>query len=141
MMPILENARHEKFVQCLITGMSQRKAYKEAFEKSNSWKDETVDKRASELYKTGDILGRYRELQERLQDDAILTSKARMVCLSGMVESEGTTTSDKIRAIDTLNKMDGIYTNKLEVQGSVGLTAAEKEKLVDDYVGSLLKDD
>ncbi|MCT0467434.1 terminase, partial [Lactococcus cremoris] len=26
-MPVLENARHEKFVQCLISGMSQRKAY------------------------------------------------------------------------------------------------------------------
>jgi hypothetical protein len=28
-MPVLENARHEKFVQCLISGMSQRKAYNE----------------------------------------------------------------------------------------------------------------
>nr|WP_242480280.1 hypothetical protein [Lactococcus lactis] len=42
-MPVLENARHEKFVQCLISGMSQRKAYREAIKQSKNWKDETVD--------------------------------------------------------------------------------------------------
>ena len=37
-MPVLENARHEKFVQCLISGMSQRLSYRESFPKAKSCK-------------------------------------------------------------------------------------------------------
>ena len=63
-MQVLENARHEKFVQCLISGMSQRLSYRESFPKAKRWKDNTVDSRASELIKASEVLGRYKELQE-----------------------------------------------------------------------------
>ena len=48
-MAILKNPRHEKFVQGLIQGMSQRKAYREAFPAASKWKDTTVDVKASKL--------------------------------------------------------------------------------------------
>ncbi|MGH1648930.1 terminase [Enterococcus gilvus] len=134
-MPVLENARHEKFVQCLITGMTQRKAYRESFPSSNRWKDNTVDSRASELLKVSEVLGRYRELQEEAQDEAILTRKERMVKLSEIAQDDEYP-GDQIRAIDTLNKMDGIYTNKVELSGEVkaknpyaGLTTEELRRL------------
>ena len=66
-MAVLENARHEKFVQCLIRGMSQRKAYREAFPASQKWKDTTVDVKASALFSDGKVLVRYSELQEELR--------------------------------------------------------------------------
>ncbi|HCM87926.1 MULTISPECIES: terminase [Enterococcus] len=134
-MPVLENARHEKFVQCLITGMTQRKAYRESFASSNRWKDNTVDSRASELLKVSEVLGRYKELQEEAQDEAILTRKERMVKLSEIAQDDEYP-GDQIRAIDTLNKMDGIYTNKVELSGEVkaknpyaGLTTEELRRL------------
>ena len=115
-MPILENARHEKFVQSLIAGMSQRQAYREAFPASNRWKDKTVDNRASELFR--EVLGRYKELQEEAQDAAIMTRKERMVALSDIAQN-AEKEADIIKAIDTLNKMDGDYTSKVELSGEV----------------------
>lgn len=116
LMPILENARHEKFVQSLVAGMSQRQAYREAFPASNRWKDKTVDNRASELFR--EVLGRYKELQEEAQDAAIMTRKERMVALSDIAQN-AEKEADMIKAIDTLNKMDGDYTSKLELSGEV----------------------
>ncbi|HIB1875256.1 TPA: terminase [Enterococcus faecium] len=131
-MPVLENARHEKFVQCLITGMSQRLSYREAFPASKRWKDKTVDNRASELFK--EVLGRYKELQEESQDKAIMNRRERMVVLS-KIATNAEKEADMIKAIDTLNKMDGDYTKKVELSGSVhtnpfaDLTTEELRKL------------
>lgn len=136
-MAILKNSRHEKFVQCLIEGMSQRKAYREAFPTSQKWKDATVDKRASELYQNGEILGRYRELQEEAKDNAIMQRKDRMIVLSDIAADGNEKPEARIKAIDTLNKMDGEYTGKLELSGEInsknpyaGLTTEELKKLI-----------
>lgn len=118
LMPILENARHEKFVQCLIAGMSQRKAYREAFPASVRWKDTTVDVNASKLFSDTKVLLRYKELQEEAQDAAIMTRKERMVALSDIAQN-AEKEADMIKAIDTLNKMDGDYTSKVELSGEV----------------------
>ncbi|MEY8538952.1 terminase [Lactococcus muris] len=117
-MPVLENARHEKFVQCLISGMSQRKAYREAIKQSKNWKDETVDSKASNLFKNDKVRTRYKELQEEAQDVAIMTRKERMVTLSEIAKN-AEKEADMIKAIDTLNKMDGDYTSKVELSGEV----------------------
>ena len=117
-MPVLENARHEKFVQCLISGISQRKAYREAFKQSSKWKDTTVDVNASKLFSDTKVLLRYKELQEEAQDAAIMTRKERMVTLSEIAKN-AEKEADMIKAIDTLNKMDGDYTSKVELSGSV----------------------
>lgn len=142
LMPVLENARHEKFVQCLIAGMSQRKAYREAFKQSIRWKDKTVDSKASDLLKNGDsgkVLERYKELLEQAQDEAILTRKERMVLLSNIARN-GEKEADMIKAVDTLNKMDGLYIQKTEVSGSVDIrkqyaemSEEELEELVKRY--------
>ena len=63
LMTALKNARHEKYVQNLIAGMSQRQAYIEAFPHSKKWKDATVDSKASVLL-SGKVLERYNEIQE-----------------------------------------------------------------------------
>lgn len=142
-MPVLKNARHEKYVQCLITGMSQRKAYRKAFKQSNRWKDSTVDSKASDLLKNGDfgkVLERYQELQEEAQDKAIMTRKQRMVKLSE-IANDDEYPSDQIRAIDTLNKMDGVYTNKVEYSGNLGLSISEKKEVAQRFIESMMTDE
>lgn len=129
-MPVLINAKHEKFVQCLVMGMSQRKAYREAFTASKRWKDGTVDNKASKLFKADEIMARYQELQEESQDAAIMTRKERMVALSDIAR-EGEKESDMIKAIDTLNKMDNLYINRTELSGSVDVSTAS-DKLRDE---------
>lgn len=138
-MSVLENARHEKFVQCLISGMTQRKAYREAFASANRWKDATVDNKASALFRENEILARYKELQEAAQDEAIMTRKARMVKLSE-IANDDEYPGDQIRAIDTLNKMDGIYTNKVEMSGSIEIPLKDKEAAAKEWLEGLVED-
>lgn len=143
-MPVLENARHEKYVQCLITGMSQRKAYREAFKQSRNWKDSTVDSKASDLLKNGDfgkVLERYNELLEEAKDHAIMDRKDRMVKLSRIAQNVVEETKDQIKAIDTLNKMDGTYTNKIELSGTVQLSVRDKKQAAKDYIEGLFDDE
>ena len=59
-------------MQRLIEGYSQREAYKFAYEADNM-KDETIDKRASELFSKGEIKGRYEELKNELKQQMFYT--------------------------------------------------------------------
>lgn len=65
--------KQEKYVQGLIAGMSQREAYRAAYD-AQGMKDSTIDKRASELMQHGEVAGRYEELrrasEEKAGDDA-----------------------------------------------------------------------
>jgi phage terminase small subunit len=62
--------KQEQFIQELISGKSQREAYKQAYPNSVKWTDNAVDSRASRLLKTDKVLTRYKELQSRLKKEA-----------------------------------------------------------------------
>lgn len=136
-MPVLENARYEKFVQCLIAGMSQRKAYKEAFKQSGKWKDSTVDNKACKLFRESEIKARYEELQAETQDEAIMTRKKRMIRLSKIAQDEEKDANVQIKAIDTLNKMDGLYTNKVEMTANIDISSEDKRKVMEERLAEL----
>lgn len=59
----------EKFVEALVLGESQRKAYKQAFNCKN-FKDKTVDEKASRLFHTDKIQARYKQLLKRVIDSS-----------------------------------------------------------------------
>ena len=138
--------KQEKFVQNLIKGMSQREAYKKAY--NAKYKDEVIDVRACELFNSSKIQVRYKELMDQLEDDSIMSAKERMKWLSEVVKNEQKETvyyqvngkstpiertadlNTKIKAIDTLNKMSGEYKTILE--GNVNLSYEEALKSVSD---------
>lgn len=62
-------------------------------------------------------LGKYIQPRlEKVHDEIILTAEERQIILSDMVrDNENTKIADKLRAIDLLNKMDGQYIEKVEV--------------------------
>ena len=64
--------KQEMFVQALISGKSQREAYKEAYNAANM-KDETIDVRACELLKKSKVKVRYEELIEEHKQKALYT--------------------------------------------------------------------
>lgn len=133
----LKNVRHEKFAQGLAKGLSQRKAYRAAFPTSETWKDETVDARASELKKNSKVLVRLQELGEESTSDAVMDATARKEWLTRVILDEEEYTKDKLKAIDILNRMEGAYIDKVEVKGEVnnpfsGLTTEELKKMVND---------
>lgn len=78
-----------------------------------------------------------RELTEKAQDERIMTARERQAVLSDIARSGEA--SDRIRAIDTLNKMTGEYVTKIEGNISAeinnpfkDLTTEELRKLAED---------
>jgi len=124
--------KQEKFVQNLISGMSQREAYKNSYNASKM-KDKTIDDKASLLFKKEEIRARYDELVKQLEDNTIMNTKERMKWLSKVIYGEikekkyvyvdgkknvedlEPDIDTKIKALDTLNKMDNSYKQTIEV--------------------------
>ena len=133
----LNSAKQEKFVQGLASGLSQRVAYREAFPTSKNWKNNTVDARACELAKDSKVIVRLKELQQLSTSKAIMTATQRKEWLTDLIKDEDEETKDRLKALDILNKMDGEYTEKVELKGKVnnpfeGLTTEELKKLIRD---------
>ena len=136
-MGALNNERHEKYCVGLMNGLSQRKAYRAAFPTAEKWKDSTVDARACELAKDSKIIGRLQELQKEATSRAVMTATQRKEWLTKLIQSEDEATQNKLKAVDILNKMDGEYTEKLQVNGNINnpmseLTTEELKKLIAD---------
>ena len=135
-MPVLKNTRWETFAQALVSGDSQRAAYKKAYPKSEKWKDELIDNKAYNLAKRVEVAARYNELKEEAAAGAVLTRKEKREILAGMARDEKLLPSDRQRAIDLDNKMEDEYTSNVNLSGNInplaGLTTEELKKLVDD---------
>ena len=69
----LGNPRWERYAQKRTEGLSQRKAYIEAYPNASKWKPETVDARASELEKNSKVLVRLTYMKQQAARRAILT--------------------------------------------------------------------
>lgn len=153
-MPVLENARHENYVQNLIKGMTQRPAYRDAFPDNNA-SDKTIDEMASRLFNDDKVHARYIELLQQLEEESIMSAKERMKWLTDVIkniqrddvyvrDNEGNETligsknadiNTKLKAIDTLNKMDNAYQQNIKVSGSINnpfenLSEEELRKLI-----------
>lgn len=133
----LTNARHEKFIQNVVKGMSQRQAYKDAF--NVNYSDDAIDNNASKLFKRDEVKTRYNELLQELEDKSIMSAKERMIWLTGVItgvikesEIKEAYISDKMKAIDILNKMSGEYVNKIEANVGVSYEDALKEVEADE---------
>lgn len=113
-------AKQEMFVQNIIKGMSQREAYKNSYNASNM-KDETIDTKASILFKEDKIRERYEELIKKTEDEAIMSAKERKKWLTDVINGKIKQNKkepyilDKLKAMDILNKMDGEYTSKVQI--------------------------
>lgn len=107
--------KQELFVQGIISGLSQRQAYRQAFSTSKKWKDSTVDVKASELLQNGKVLVRYRELLKQFSNMSLwsreqafneyewLKNKAR-----ASIENEGIRQANSnafLSALDGMNNM------------------------------------
>lgn len=83
---------------------------------------------ASKLLQNTTIAHYIREISEKLKDERIMCAKDRQVTLSDIARSKDEETSDRIRAIDTLNKMTGEYT--LKVDANVGVETSKLDDLI-----------
>lgn len=107
----------EYYAQCGNTVQSAIKAgYSENYANTNACK----------LLENDRVADYIRTLTEAAQTARIMTARERQALLSEMAKNGKNSPADRIRAIDTLNKMTGEYTQKVSIDGDVGV------KIVDD---------
>ena len=107
--------KQERFIQNIVSGMSQREAYKDAYNAENM-KDETIDSEACKLFNDHKISIRYKELLSKLEDATIMTAIEKRRMLREMATNVANSITDRIKAIDTDNKMAGEYITKVEAE-------------------------
>jgi phage terminase small subunit len=104
--------KQEKFAQNIIEGMSQADAYRNSY-CAKRMSDKTIIEEASKLMANPNIATRVQELRDQLANDKIMTAKERLEWLTSLIKSDEETTSDKLKAADIMNKMQGEYVQKV----------------------------
>jgi phage terminase small subunit len=122
-------AKQEKFVQKIIEGNSQADAYRAAYNTSKMT-DKTIWEAASKLMADSKVSARLSELREQITSEKIMSAQKRMEWLTQLVMGEDASYSDRLKAIDIMNKMQGEYVQKVEadVKSEMNITV----ELVDE---------
>lgn len=82
---------------------------------------------ATKLLQNTTISEYIKELAEKAQDERIISAKDRQVLLSDIARDDELDPNARIKAIDTLNKMTGEYTVKVDAK------VEQSEKLADVF--------
>ena len=125
------NMRQRKFAEFYAQGNT---ASESAIKAGYSAKYAGVN--ADKLLKNTNVSKYIKELADKAKDERILTAKDRQVLLSDIANSKEEDTSDRIRAIDTLNKMTGEYLNKVEVSASLETEKSKLDSLIEQMSGN-----
>ena len=114
--------KQELFVQGIISGLSQRQAYRQAFPNSKKWKDSAVDSNASVLLQNTKVLQRYRELLKQFSNMSLwsreqafneyewLKNKAR-----ASIENDGIRQANSNAFLSALEGMNNMTFHDLEL--------------------------
>jgi phage terminase small subunit len=105
-------AKQEQFVQNIIQGMSQADAYRSAYD-TKRMSDNAIYREASLLLNNPKVAQRLEELRGQLAKPSIKTAQERMEWLTQLIDSDDEATNEKLKAIDILNKMEGLYVQRI----------------------------
>lgn len=126
--------RQELFIQEYIkTGNATNSAIKAGYSKR------TARSIGQRLLTNVDIKKKINELSQKIACNNIMTAKERQEYLTKLINADDVKISEKLRAVDILNKMTGEYIQKVEVNGNVktedpfkNLTTDELRKIIFD---------
>ena len=103
------------------------------------YSDKYANTNASKLLQNTTIAEYIKELSQKAQNERILTVKDRQEMLSDIAKDKHNLLSERIKAIDTLNKMTGEYTTKIQADMNANvnnpfaaLSTDELKKLIDN---------
>ena len=108
-------AKQEEFAQNIIKGMSQADAYRSAYNTSRMT-DKTIHEKASRMANDDKVRARITELRGQIATESIMTAQKRLEWLTELVYNEESCVSDKLKAIDIMNKMQGEYVQKVQAE-------------------------
>ena len=120
------NDRQKKFAeyyaQCGNTVQSAIKA---------GYSENYANKRAYRLLGDVGVAEYIRRIAEKASEARILTAIERQIVLSDIARKEYETQLDRIKAIDTLNRMTGEYTDKVELSGELNGNSDKLDKILE----------
>ena len=135
--------KQELFVQGIISGLSQRQAYRQAYPSSKKWLDSSVDSKAAVLLQNVKVLSRYRELLKQFSNMSLwsreqafneyewLKNKAR-----ASIERDGVRQANSNAFLAALDGMNNMAFHDLELEdeklaSQVGESEGQDEKIAD----------
>lgn len=105
------NERQKKFAEYYAqSGNTVQSAIKAGYSKKYA------NARAYEMLENVGVAEYIRELSEKAQEERIMNVKERQVLLSDIAKDDENAPSDRIKAVDTLNKMTGEYVTKVQAE-------------------------
>ncbi len=111
--------KQDKFCLNIVAGMNQTDAYKNSHNAENM-SIEAIYVEASRLMDNPKIALRIEELRKEARKEVIMNTIQRKEWLTNLImQDEKASKTDKLKALDILNKMDGEYVTK--IQGEVEL--------------------
>lgn len=134
--------RQELFIQEYIkTGNATNSAIKAGYSKK------TARVIGQENLTKPYIKKKINELSQKIACNSIMTAKERQEYLTKLINAADVKVSDKLKALDILNKMTGEYIQKVEVNGELktendpfkNLTTDELRKIIFDNWAAKLK--
>lgn len=120
--------KQEKFIQNIIKGMSQRQAYKKAY--NAKYSEKSIDEKASTLFNSEKVQERYQELLKIAEDESVMTAKFKRHALMEIFKNKRNNMNDRLKALDIDNKMAGEYVTN--INGIVDLSYEETLKKVSE---------
>lgn len=116
-------ANQEEFAKNIVKGMNQADAYRSAYP-NQRMSDKTLWVKASELGNNDKVMVRIKELRDKAATPAVMSAQKRLEWLTEVITSEEVSVSDKLKAVDIMNRMQGVYVQKVEadVKSAVNIT-------------------
>ena len=108
----------ENFCLEIVQSGNGTEAYKKAGYKVKS--DNAAAVGAAKLLRKAKVQKRIAELRSEMDSHKIMDAVERRELLTQFARDEETAKPDRLKAMDLLNKMDGVYINKTQVSGTDG---------------------
>ena len=108
----------ENFCLEIVQSGNGTEAYKKAGYKVKS--DNAAAVGAAKLLRKAKVQKRIAELRSEMDSHKIMDAAERRELLTQFARDEETAKPDRLKAMDLLNKMDGVYINKTQVSGTDG---------------------
>ena len=108
----------ENFCLEIVQSGNGTEAYKKAGYKVKS--DNAAAVGAAKLLRKAKVQKRIAELRSEMDSHKIMDAVERRELLTQFARDEETGKADRLKAMDLLNKMDGVYINKTQVSGTDG---------------------
>jgi len=118
------SVNQQKFIDNLAKTGNQTRSYMDAYNNDN---ENTSAGAASVLIRKPKINAAFQEKLKELEKLTVLTVEQRRLKLSEEAIN-GAKASDRIKAVDVLNKMEGIYIDKIEADTTVNIDIAGAAK-------------